>query len=267
MKKILFLTAYSDYSSSIYRHTLQLAQLYDAEVILNHVFNHPDLKEISHEDIAKQEQKLKAFAKEHTPLLKQMVPIKFKIGTGDLVQSILKVEAAEQPDLIVMGLARGRYANRIFGRLSFQIVKKSSASVLLFPPEEVNQFPNKIIYTTYPYSANDQQAISNLLEWSKLFKASLNILCVYDGHTQIRAEQKFKELNKWLSNKYPKQTIDIQLKAGIKQNTVNEFQALKKGNLLVITNQKTGFWSQLFETSITQQLANTTLIPLLILKH
>ncbi len=266
MKNILFLTAYSEHSKDIFRYALKLAQEFGAGITLCHIYN--DLfstnQEVEHRI---QLEKLKSFARENTSLLKQMVPLTFKVKSGDLLNEILEIEQTLPADLIVMGMKRNIENDRVFGRLSLKVLKESNTPVLLIPPDSKMEEIEKIIYATYLSSADDEKAIHSLIGWSKAFDASINVLNICNKHQSEKAKLKLAELQNNISKAKPNLPIQYQLEEGNTTQMIEKYSTLTQADLLVLSTHRSGLWAQLFEPSVTEQIANETLIPLLVLKN
>ena len=243
-----------------------LAQQFGAEITICHIYSEKSTV-FTNDELNAQYNKLKVFARENTSLLKRMVPLKIEVRHGDLLKTILEVEEAIQPDLIVMGMNRNTLPDRIFGRLSFKIINKAKTPVLLIPPGSKMEEIEQIIYTTYLSTANDEKAIKNLLGWSDTFSARLNVLSICDKHQFEKTTKRLSEIKANISKAFPDKIIDFQSEIGDTLEIAEKYQALKQADLLVLSTHQSGFWSQLFEPNITEHIANTTLIPLLILKN
>ncbi len=201
MKKILFTTAYSQSSKNTWQFVLRLAQHFEAQITLMHVYEDAsvsfvlgNLDEEMVENFEKfntskfeeEKNRLRKFAAENTPKQDNAVAVKFIVATGNVVSVILQEEQENKYDLLVLGTTTSSsLSDALFGSVSQKILAQAKTPVFLVPPMASYHGINKIVYATN-FESGDLTAIQHLMEWSQAFGAKLHLLHVfrktYGGH-------------------------------------------------------------------------------------
>lgn len=285
MKRILFTTAYGKYSPNVWKYTLHLAKYFQASITLMHVYKQDTFAEVideeryltndspdnvpmlSEEQYKEELQNLKVFAAENTGKRFLNIPLSFYVSEGFIANTILEAQASGDFDLLVMGTTKERFSNRLFGSIALNVLNDSTDPVLLIPPDSTFYNIKKIIFTTN-FEPGDRQAILYLLEWSKAFDAKVHLLHISPNSMAEKiALEKMNDLMKSFDNTKERQQLTFQLLKGEKAKAIEEYRTLTGSDMIALFPQKRRFFSKVFDTSLTKQLAQETLIPLLILKE
>ena len=284
MKKILFTTAYGKHSKNVWKYTLHLAKYFQASITLMNVYKQDTLAEIideeryleneyqddvpllSEDQYEEELQTLKVFATEHTSKRFKDIPLDFYVTEGFIANSILEMQASNADDLVVMGTAQSRFSDRLFGNVALKVLNDATCAVLLIPPDSIFFGINKIIFTTN-FEPSDRQAIRYLLEWSKAFDSRVHLLHIYPNPKARKlAIEQMDVLMKSFENINDRERLAFQLLEGDKAEMLETYRAFTGSDMIALFPQKRRFFSKLFDASLTKQLAQETLIPLLVLK-
>lgn len=284
MKKILFTTAYSKHSKNVWRYTLELAKYFNAAITLMHVYESDKLTEITDEEeylafdadsndttFAEQQameetEKLQEFAKVHTTSKYKGIPIDVFATDGFVADSIIKEQERGQYDLVVVGTVTRKLSERIFGSVSIKVLNGVNSSVLLIPPDVAFYGIQKVIYTTN-FEERDQVAIQYLLDWIQAFQATLHLLHVSPNSSASKiAKEKMSKLMDNFKQDGNREKMTYQLLEGPETEMIEEYRQFTGSDMIALLSHKKGFFSKLFDTSLTEELAVETMIPLLVLK-
>lgn len=281
MKDLLFLTAYAGHAPFVFRYALTLAHHFGASVTLLHVYEGvaPELATTGAmlnegagnldrfaNMLREQElQKLRRFAKAHTPPELSGVSLVFRVGTGIPAEEALRLQKKRGSDLIVMGAKlKNTFGEALFGSLALQMVEQAPCPVLLAPPVAHYVGVSKIVYASN-FSYRDEAVIRRLLDWAAAFGASLHVVHVYDDEKSKReAEGAMQNLAR---NFEDRRRLQFELIEGRVAPRLDEYGDRIGADLIATTRQKRGFWDQLFGRSITRGIASEVEIPVLIFKE
>jgi nucleotide-binding universal stress UspA family protein len=263
MKKILFPTAYSTSSKNTWRYVLRLAQHFEARITLMHVYkdtyvsNLPDIEFLEEDmidnftnfdaDKFEEEQiRLHNFAIENTPKQYDSLPMNFKVFAGNVSMAILQEEQKYNYDLLVLGtVTTNRFSDTLFGSTSLKVLAQAKTPIFLVPPMANYHGINKIVYASN-FQSDDVVAIRHLMEWSEAFNAKLHLLHV--NKNTVGSKQATEKMEKMRSS-------------------FEEADEAGTIYMIALTTHKRGFFAQLFDSSITNQIATKALVPILIFKE
>ncbi len=284
MKNILFPTAYSQSSKNTWRYALRLAQHFNAKITLMHVYEmkstlsigedlfdedfSDQLDMLSEERFLSEQQRLHQFASDHTPKQFHKVTFDFVIAAGNVTAAIIEEMNQSPYDLLILGTKRQQsFTEKIFGSTARKILKLSPAPVLLVPPMSYYLGINKIVYTTN-FQAGDLKAIHHLMEWVQIFDAKLHLLHVISKTLGSKtATEKMTTLMRTFQEENEAGTLTFQLLEGPVVRRVDEYLEMIHGDMVAMTTHNRGFFSRIFEPSVTDQIANDSIVPILIFKE
>lgn len=280
MKKILFTTAYSNSSKNTWRYALKIAQHYDAQITLMHVYQLSDgpntqgqyfLEDQSLQDLvgyqnqsfSEEEEGLIDFAMRYTPKDFHQIPLSFIVDTSKVTTSIIQTVQRNKYDLLIMGTSTSLTSNRLFGNNSTHIMKEVSIPVLLVPPMANYTGINKIIYTSN-FESKELKAIQFLLEWTRIFKAKLHLL--YLKQNSLQSEETKDRMQK-LMMAFEEQsgTLSFETIQDDISKNMEDYILLNKADMVALSTHKRGFFQQLFKPDITNKIAKNSLVPVLII--
>ena len=279
MKKILFPTDFSKDSMNAFRYALALAKNYNAEIITLHVYQLPMVGHAFQTSIIDYTPfpttlpelynvvELNNFEnyKGHIPALHAIateenaahIRISNVLLEGDLVQTILHTIENDRIDYVVMGTKGASGLEEIFmGSVTAKVMTSTKAIVLGIPSGTVFEPITKIGFTT-EYTPEDRQALQQVIPIAEAFGATIECLYVKKPDEEI---DDFAVRNWQLG--FNGITFHIIASKDV-EDTIIDFVALHRINLLAMLHKKRSFFENLFHTSRTKQMAFHTKIPLL----
>nr|WKN34591.1 universal stress protein [Tunicatimonas sp. TK19036] len=267
IQKILILIDLSEETPSLFTYGLQLAQAWNAEVWVQHIYYiPPDLAGevfIPMDALKKYEhQAHKAFEqlKESANLSTDREP-HFLISHGDFVVQANQLIDQEGIDLVMVGNRGGGYSANILGSHTLKAIYHIHGPVLSVPKEALFRPFHRIAFAT-DWHNHSPKALDQLIVLARHFKAHLDIIHVSQKHGKPMEE-------------VSRQTYDLgevshtfyylwvkEIEEGLQQHLVEH-----QNDLIVLVPHHHTFFDWLFQKSVTRQMAYHTQIPLLTLKE
>ena len=285
MKKILFTTAYSKSSKNTWHYALKLAQYFDAQITLMHVYQDasmilttgPDsqagelsdnLDRFNEKKLFEEKNRLRTFVSENTPKQFHQLSFNYVAKTGNVAAAILEEEKNSDYGIIIIGTTTtSRLGSALFGSTARTLLAQSSSPVLLVPPMATYRGIRKIIYATN-FESGDVSAIQQLIDWVEAFDAKLHLLHVLKNTYKAQAA---KEKMKLLIDQFRKAketgTVTTQFLEGRIAQSIQQYLQKIGGDMIALTTHNRGFFAQLFDPSITNQIASEAMVPILIFKE
>ncbi len=281
MKNILFLTAYAGHAPFVFRYALTLARHFGAGVTLLHVYEgvSPELvttgamldagagnlRRFSQMLREQETEKLKTFARQHTPPDLHGVPLHYEVRTGSPGEEVLALQKAYASGLVVMGAKiRNTIGEALFGSMARFMIDRAPCPVLLVPPMAQYVGITKIVYASN-FSYRDESVIRHLLDWSEAFAAELHVVHVVTAEKERRDAQ--ASLDNLARNFQASERLHFELVAGNIAPRLDEYGDRIGADLIAATTQKRDFWDQLLGRSVTRGIAKEVEIPILVFKE
>jgi nucleotide-binding universal stress UspA family protein len=283
MKKILFTTAYSNSSKNTWQFVLRLAQHFGAQITLMHVYEDAsvsfvlgnldekmveNLENFNASKFEEEKNRLHKFAVENTPKQDYALSVKYIVATGNIASAILQEEQENNYDLIVLGTTTSSsFSDTLFGSVSQKILAQATTPVFLVPPMAAYHGIKKIVYATN-FEQGDLMAIQHLMEWIQAFDAKLHLLHVdrktYGG---TQAAERMENLIRIFKESSGADSLSYQLLEGNITKSIEEYLKMTGSDMIALTTHKRGFFAQLFDISVTNQIATESMVPVLIYKQ
>ena len=268
ISKILLATDFSQLAKNALLYALELCQAYQAELTVLHVYRADfgvPVPETLAFDMLEARRKhaqnllqsfLQGASEQETDLLKGLV-IRSKIEMGLAVDAILETAQEEDYDLIIMG-TKGEHnlSEVIFGSITSQVLKHSPRPVLVIP--EACRYPSL--------------GLKNLALASDLSPASLKIVpdikALSDGlSTHLHLVHVSKEGDKIETLPQMAGIENHEIQSSSVRQGLDVFVKDKQIDVLVLLQQKRGWWEGLLHSSQTKSIALNSSVPLLILRE
>jgi len=275
MKKILFLTDFSDASKNAFIYALRLADAVDAEIITLHVYavDSPAFLDVS---IYLQEiyefEELSEFEnyKDEIPVLRNIaqandlthIQIRNVLMQGSLVAEVLKISKEENIDFIVLGTKGATHLRQIFLGTTLTKLMDESIVTVLGVPENCEYAPiNKILFTT-KYHLDDIDALQKVNNLAKVLNAHVDCLNIKPPHKVNNDDfaADFKNIFKD-SDVVFHSVLSDDIEGAI-LNFIQEHGI----NMMAVHIKHKGFFEKLFQVSLSKKLAVNINIPILSVK-
>jgi|SRR5690554_203763 len=273
MIKILFPTDFSNAAENAFFYALQLTRKLNAELVLAHVYELPDLGRALHNtskevfEIMEMET-LENFRKSVETLRRKAenngyadVDFKHLMAEGQTVPKIIELAKKEKANYIVMGTTGATGLKEVFlGSVAAGVIDNSPCNVLSIP-EEVSP-KNTIDRIAYLTNYKDEEVVS-FNEVNKFATSLGATVC------SIHFEKEVSEINE-------KQMQDWKNKLGVNNEDLDSYVVtgnnleeaicdlyIKQNiDILAIQPRKRNFFTQIFKRSISKQIVQRLSIPL-----
>lgn len=278
MNKILCAIDFSAPSLNAVEYAAEIANDFESNLTLLHVFTENDFNELIEEDEDRVnisfkeksvilEEKLKVLKEEikvsgHTNIRE----VNYILEYGDFIDSIKQL-ADDHYDLVVMG-SRGysHHQGLILGSNTLEVISKTKTTVLAVPTEATYQPFNYIIYASDLHE-NDKIGIMKLIPLATCYDARINVVH-FTSKPIDKAKKPFENFKKEISSfvKYDKIGYDLQHYEDELNLSIEEYVSKKNGNLLALLDKKHNFFENLFHESLIKKMSYVTDTPLLVMK-
>lgn len=279
MKKILVPIDYSSHSDNAVSYAIEIAKKIHADIHLFHGLEAPELiampgfmvwpaedfsemKEEADVDMEKYVSKLKENPSFGQPYLPN---ITFSTSIGVTKQLIDQAIAAQQPDLVVMGMeGKGKIDRFFLGSTSREMIEKTTVPILLVPATAKYQPINKIAFAT-DLSESDLNSIHDLARLFCLYNPEILLVHVDDQPSDFHDPRSRSNqfLNRVTCNInygkiYYRHISETDIDKGLKWLSENG-----QVNILSMIHRHPSIFSRILEGSHTQKLARSIHLPLL----
>lgn len=272
MKKILFPTDFSEVANNAFIHALEFAKLVNGELILLHTFDLPivdnqfipenyytifDSIQLAQFDMFKEEiPKLREIAKKQNL---DHIKLSHKLMDGDLIYAIKNAITDEKIDFIVMGTSGATGWESFFvGSNTGAVVTTVDVPVLSVPIEAKFAKIETIGFTTR-FREKDKAALRQVVKIAKKTHAIVKCLYVKTNKSDVTDAT----INDW-KTEFENEPVkfSIVMSDHVKE-TILDFVSHKSIDILAMITHKRNFFSELFNPSLTQKLANISIVPVL----
>ena len=271
MKKILFATDFSENAKKAFSYAVKIAQEYEAQLIMLHIFDTPMLWNFAEKDDVFEMEK--NAVKESLDELKKWynlygnaeMNVRF-IAEGNItaVNGIISVIKRMNPTLVVIG-AKGESTIKevIIGSTSRALVKKSPVPILSVPQDAIFQNLKKVLYAS---DFQDEDVLA-LQQVNDLFQPNDYEITV--AHLSTQKDHKDAEKLTGLKDVVTKNTTLKAIKFELVPSDpdfegLNEYIDKNHFNLIVmLEKERKGIFDRIFHRDFIQKMEYHTTTPLL----
>ena len=270
MKKILFTTDFSANADKAFYFALNMAEKHQAELILAHVFDIPNVwnypveynpSEMKPEMIKDWKRTLKDFFEKYDTKVKATFEA---VEHPSVLEGILSIIKEHKPQLVIVGTrGKSHIKEVIFGSTTKALVKHSPIPVMAIPEYTNRKDFDKVLYAS-DLREDDVQALSKLVQLVEPYQPEIQILHIhpaseYKGFEKI---EWFKELVRE-NIAYERISFEV-LQSDDNFATLHNHMAWNKFDLLVMLEKKRGgIIDKLFHEDLVKKMEFHTRIPLL----
>jgi nucleotide-binding universal stress UspA family protein len=270
MKKIFVPIDFSDASLNAARYAVDLAMFLDAKMVLFHSFQYPlvtgeaGFVQFPYEEINRDS--LEALKKERFKLQKgkaMELPIDCIVKAGFAGNEIVDESAAQQADLIVMGITGRNKAGEIFiGSNSVHVARHSNIPVLIIPEKVSYKKIKKIAFACDYDHTENSGLIENVKLYQFMFDAELDIVNVYEESKSPSLEKAISGLSVENSLQYTEHNTFFINNPNPSEGLANYLEK-NKPDLLITAPKKHTLFEKIFKENTTKKLAYHSNIPVL----
>ncbi|MDN3677792.1 universal stress protein [Flavobacterium paronense] len=273
MKKILFPTDFSETSENAFVYAIELAKIFNAELILLHTFDLPiidsqampinygtiyeTIELANFEHFKKELPKLRAIMEERNI---EHIAMNHILMDGDLIYNIKKVINQEHIDFVVMGTkgATG-WIDSFIGTNTGSVISDISVPVLSVPIEAKYSKIETIAFTTR-FRKKDIEALVKVLLFAKKVNAKVKCLYVKTSNSDVTND----DIKRWESIFNTEENLKFFIipNENVKE-TIEDFLTGQDIDLLAMLTYKRNFFVELFTNTTTQKLSYHLKTPIL----
>lgn len=274
MKKILFPTDFSEVANNAFVHALEFAKIVNGELLLLHTFELPivdnqfipdnyynifDSLQLAQFDMFKEEiPKLRELAKKRNL---DHIKLSHKLMDGDLIFAIKQVVKEENIDFIVMGTSGvSGWESFFIGSNTGSVVSAVGVPVLCVPVDAQYDKIKNIGFTTR-FRDKDKKSLKQVIKIAK--KTLANVKCLYVKTSKSDVSE--ATINEW-KTEFETEPVKFSIvNSDLVKETILDFISHKNIDVLAMITHKRNFFSELFNPSLTQKIANISIVPVLAL--
>lgn len=265
--KILVPCDFSKTSNNAALYAAKFADQVNAEIVLFHVDYLERNRERPESSFAPKECAFLAYELESAI---KGIKVSFKVVAGSPIEDSIEDYAVNNKiDLIVMGTKGATGLEKVlFGSVATSVINKSSIPVITVPGYARFRGLKHIVYASDTSDISEMRPrLQKLVSLAQLFDASIYILHVLPqdskGHDPLDVVQlKNNLINEY---KYEKISFDISYNDDVIE-AINDFVADKNTDLLAMFTHDTTFFENIFNESVSREMAFHSLVPLLTIK-
>ena len=270
MKKILFTTDFSANADKAFYFALNMAEKHQAELILAHVFDIPNVwnypveynpSEMKPEMIKDWKRTLKDFFTKYDTKVKATFEA---VEHPSVLKGILSIIKTHNPQLVIVGTrGKSHIKEVIFGSTTKALVKHSPIPVMAIPEYTKQKDFDKVLYAS-DLREDDVQALSKLVQLVEPYQPEIQILHIYPDseYKGIEKIEWFKELVKE-NIAYERISFEI-LQSDDNFAALHNHMAYNNFDLLVMLEKKrSGIIDKIFHEDLVKKMEFHTRIPLL----
>jgi nucleotide-binding universal stress UspA family protein len=193
--------------------------------------------------------------------------VKTKILRGESVTRIVELSQSEEVDLIVMGTTGLQdFLTKIIGSVSLDVANKAHCPVILIP-RDAKWMPIDRIMFASNYASTTPTMVREASEFAKLFGASIHFVHV---NTERSGDDKITETiwNELYEAADPVVAFEVHTIYGSDAvKHLRKYAYENDINLISFVSKHRGFWQNLIHNSVSQNIAISTDIPLMVIHY
>jgi len=272
MKKILYATDFSERSRKSFSYALQAARLFDAELVLVHVYQIPDTYKFPYtlETLEFEKNEIKEYKNKLQEIFdsyygSDITDVKARyivVRDSSAFRGISKAIEDEFPAVLMIGAKGDNLSQeKIFGGVVNELIREAIVPVITIPENVETAKFEKILFATNLYES-DIIAIKQLVENVGLLNPEITIVHVCTPEEREDDIEAFWD--KIRSNvDYPKMKFQELLSPDI-FNRLNDYIHTHDFDMLTMTNKEhAGVFYRLLYNDLLQKIESQSTIPVL----
>jgi nucleotide-binding universal stress UspA family protein len=282
IKNILVPTDFSATASGAFRYAKVLAQALNANITVLHISpfflaaSEIAIPLDTKEEETRLQETMEAFINDDTDDGNVMVKtvVKTKLLKGDAVSRIIELSKSDSTDLIVMGTTGLQdFLSKIIGSVSLDVSNQAHCPVILVPRDAKWQPIDRILFASNVQSVTPPM-VREMSGFAQLFGATIHFVHISekqhepvtinkDGNTII--DNIWSELYEKSNGSFPFEIHTVYGFDIVKQ--LSKYVYKNDISLIAFVSKHRNFWQNLMHNSVTQKVAISTEIPMLIMHN
>ena len=276
MKTILFPTDFSKNATHASRYAGMVAKLFDANIVLLHVYHIPmvpayntsfEVKDTITQNENSIKEDLQTFATEfmkNSNLANERVTQKVEYGFAS--EKTVEIADSMNVDLIVMGTkGASDILDKWLGTHAQDVIKNAKCPVLTIPNDVPIDYPQRILYAA-DFKDDEIHAVQKVLDIAKFLGATCKVVHIHEAF-EPNIGHIVEETIKDLENKFKNEDVTVQ--QFHRDDTIEGIETYIKTyepNVLAMAIHEKSFLDNIFSTSVTQHFIQEAKIPMLTFK-
>ena len=184
-----------------------------------------------------------------------------KIVGGDSVSTIVSLGKSGKYDYIVMGTNGASGLKEVFiGSVAGGVISQTTAPVLVVPGSYKHRPLKEIVFAVSGFPFSSESVVEPLRKIAKLCSCKTKVLHL--------TEEKPSGLEEVLSTiEDLKPIVSYSFGTGKINQRINDYMIKSKAELLCLVRRKKGFFSRIFDESVTLKQTFSSQVPILILHN
>jgi len=271
MKKINNITVAVDFSvtaRNAYRYANSLAQTLNADLTIVHAKENPmivsDVMIPSFPLTNDSEliEDIEELVKEENSGADKLPNLNIKVLTGDPATILIELPKHTAIDLMVIGTTGlSDVLTKLFGSVSLLVSNRAQCPVLLVPRDVKFQNVKQLLFAG-DYDSMTSENVKKITDFASIFHADIHFVHV------VNEEEEEKEIN-WTELLTGNQAGITSTQSTIYgEDVVNELKQYadaKQIDMMVFVSKHRNFWANITHKSVTQNMALSSVIPLLVM--
>jgi nucleotide-binding universal stress UspA family protein len=273
IKNILVPTDFSATASGTFRYAKVLAQALDAYITVLHVSPYfLAASEIAipldtHDEDIRLQETMEAFINDADDDSNLMVKtlVKTKLLRGETVSRIVELSQSESVDLIVMGTTGLQdFLSKIIGSTSLDVSNKAHCPVILVPRDAKWKPIDRVLFASNAESVTPQ-LVREMVDFAQLFGAAIHFVHISEKEKTYNdlTDKIWTELYEKSNGTLPFEIHTVYGFDIVKQ--LSKYAFKNDISLIAFASKHRNFWQNLMHNSVTEKVAISTEIPMLIM--
>lgn len=265
MKHILVPTDFSENAEHALDYAINIANRFGSTIHIVHAYQTTthaghlaNVDRVVHEDRAKSLEELIALKKDK---LKNGSTLEGKVTKGYITNSIDNSAEKTMSDLVIMGTLGANRPNSFMGSTAKSLVKAMAKPTIAVPMGSECLEPTKVVVALDAYTMSHPTLFTPLVKLVKQFDAKIHLVHVSSNAINTDIDPHIKEYFKEAKLAYTYTKIASEDTTGGILGVAQQKQA----DMLCVVSRQRSWFSNLFHSSVSQQMTMLTNIPILVL--
>lgn len=277
IKNILVPTDFSVTARNAYHYAKRLAITLDATVTVVHINSYfmpvPEVAigSLSEDEVNKMSDEAMAnFVKDedgadHWKMMRH--PVKTRVLKGNLTETLVNLSKEDDTDLIVMGMTGLQdFVSKIIGSTAFDVSGGAKCPVILIPRNAIWHKIEKVMYASN-YVSTTPKMVGSITDFALAVNAAIHFVHVEDSTTEVSGQvAKIIWSELFSMTDTPALSFEIHSLSGHDRiEELKNYAEQNDINLMAFVSKKRSFWHNLMHTSVTENMALATNIPMMVM--
>ena len=270
-------TDFSVTARNAYHYAKRLAITLDATVTVVHINSYfmpvPEVAigSLSEDEVNKMsEEAMTSFVKDedgadHWKMMRN--PVKTRILKGNLTETLVALSKEDETELIVMGMTGLQdFVSKIIGSAALEVSGGAKCPVILIPRDTKWHKIEKVMYASN-YVSTTPKMVGSITDFALAINAAIHFIHVEDSTPEVSG-QVAKIIWSELFSMADTPALSFEIHSLSGHDRIEELKNYAEQNdinLMAFVSKKRSFWHNLMHTSVTENMALATNIPMMVM--